>query len=127
MLATSPEGLASLSWKKTLIHVVGPLNGGECVGATAFVRLAKTDDALRYVRYFRFDRKHSLVLKLNFYSEGDGWSELSQYVLNSDHLSQAFRNLPSSVVAMFKATRPSTPRPSVTELGRDVIPVNQPI
>lgn len=92
----------------------------------AFDHWERKDDALCYVKNFMFERLHSMVLKWNLYSEGEYRSEMLHYAPESGQLPQVFENLPDIVVAVFKASRPSPPRPSIIELDENGMPVNQP-
>lgn len=86
---------------------------------------ANTDDALRYAKYFMFDGHYSLILKYDIYSGVKILSELLQYVPDRGNLLQVFHNLQQPVVAVCKATRPSPPSLSETELEEDGVTVNQ--
>lgn len=91
----------------------------------ALDRSACTVDELHSVTYFMFVHPYSLVSNCKLYSNEKEWSTLLPYVPKRGLLPQVLLNLPDSVVAEFKITRRSTPRPNAIELGESEMPVNQ--
>lgn len=76
VLATHSEGLSRLSQQKTKVKVGGPHKSEEGMKTASFGHSTITNDALRYVTYFMFDRLHSLALSRSLNSEGEDWLEL---------------------------------------------------
>lgn len=106
------------------MDVRDPLKGEKDLDTAAVDCSANTDDVLCYVTYVLFEYLHTIILKCDIYSESQKWSDLLQYVPEHGHLPQVFQDLPYSVVAVFRVTRPSPPKRSVTELDTDGMAVS---
>lgn len=79
------------------------------VHTAVFNFLANADDELSYLMYHTFDRLLLLILNCINNQEGKDYSELMQFVLEDDQLSQVLQNLPNSVVTVFTVIQLSPP------------------